>query len=33
VAVGDDEVLTPVAFHRLVRQAGGYDRPLGRLVG
>lgn len=33
VAVGDDVVLTPAAFHRLVWRAGGYGRPLGRLVG
>ena len=33
VAVGDGVVLTPAAFHRLVWQAGGYGRPLGRLVG
>jgi hypothetical protein len=31
--VGDDVVLTPAAFHRLVWRAGGYGRPLGRLVG
>jgi hypothetical protein len=30
-AVGDDVVLTPAAFHRLVWRAGGYGRPLGLL--
>ena len=33
VVVGDGVVLTPAAFHRLVWRAGGYARPLGRLVG
>jgi hypothetical protein len=33
VVVGDGVVLTPAAFHRLVWQAGGYGRPLGRLAG
>jgi hypothetical protein len=32
VAVGDDVVLTPAAFHRLVWRAAGHGRPLGRLV-
>jgi hypothetical protein len=33
MTVGDDVVLTPAAFHRLVWRAGGYGRPLGRPVG
>jgi hypothetical protein len=33
VDVDDGVVLTLPAFHRLVWQAGGYGRPLGRLVG
>lgn len=33
VAIGDDVVLSLPAFHRLVWQAGGFGRPLGRLVG
>lgn len=33
VALGDDVVLSLAAFHRLVWQAGGFGRPLGRLVG
>jgi hypothetical protein len=33
VTIGDGVVLTPAAFHRLVWRAGGYGRPLGRLVG
>jgi hypothetical protein len=33
VAVGDDVVLTPAAFHRLVWRAAGHGRSLGRLVG
>ncbi len=33
VAVADDAVLTPAAFHRLVWRAGGYGRSLGRVAG
>jgi hypothetical protein len=33
MALGDDVVLSVAAFHRLVWQAGGFGRPLGRLVG
>ena len=31
--IGDGDVISPAAFHRLVWKAGGYGGPTGRLAG